>query len=178
MRWGVPIITKDETAEGLQALIQEVTDPEGLCIGKVHCDGGVELKGKFQALCESLGFIMETNAPYIPYGNANHERGFGTIIGTVRRLLLGAPHLPDRLLAEGSKAAMHIKNGTPSNVLDGKAPLEVWEDKKLSNLLHMHEWGALSFKHVRVRFRFNKLAARAMTLHLVGYNMKNKKYRQ
>ena len=164
--------------EGLHALVQEVADPAGLCIRKLHCDGRAEFKGRLQDLCVSLGIIMETNAPYIPYGNANHERGFGTIIGTVRRLLLGAPHLPDRLLAEGSKAAMHIKNGTPSNVLDGKAPLEVWEDKKLSNLLHMHEWGALSFKHVRVRFRFNKLAARAMTLHLVGYNMKNKKYRQ
>ena len=36
MRWGVPIKTKDATAEGLHALVQEVADPAGLCIGKVH----------------------------------------------------------------------------------------------------------------------------------------------
>ena len=131
MRWGVPIKTKDETAEGLQALVQEVADPEGPCIGKVHCDGA-EFKGTFQALCESLGIIIETNAPYIPQGNAITERGFGTIIGTARRLLLGAPHLPDRLWAEAFKAAICIKNRTPTDVLDGKASLEVWKDKKNS----------------------------------------------
>ena len=71
----------------------------------------------------------------------------------------------------------YIKNRTPTDVLDGKAPPEVWEDKKLGNLLHMHEWGALAFKHVEARFRSNKLAARAKKLHLVGYNTKNKTYR-
>ena len=63
MRWGVPIKTKDETAEGLQAPVQEVADLEGVCIGEVQCDGGAEFKGRFQALCESLGIIIETNAP-------------------------------------------------------------------------------------------------------------------
>ena len=53
----------------------------------------MEFKGRFQALCESLGIIIETNAPYIPKGNAIAERGFGTIIVTARRLLLGASHL-------------------------------------------------------------------------------------
>ena len=130
---GVPIKTKDETTEGLQALVQKVADPKGLCIGKVHCDGGAEFKEMFQALCESLGIIVETSSPYIPQGNAITERGFGTIIGTARCLFLGAPHLPDLLWAEALKAAIYIKNRTPSDVLDGKAPLEAWEDKKLGN---------------------------------------------
>ena len=135
-----------------------------------YTDGGAEFKGRFQALYESLGIIIGTNAPYIPQGNAIAERGFGTIIGTARRLLLGAPHLPGRLWAEAFKAPIYIKNRTPTYVLDGKAPLEVWEDKKLGNLLHMHEWGALAFKHVEARLRSNKLAARANKLHLVGYH--------
>ena len=42
MRWGVPIKTKDATAEGLHALVHEVADPAG--IGKMHCDGGAEFK--------------------------------------------------------------------------------------------------------------------------------------
>ena len=45
--------------------------------------------------------------------------------------------------------------------MDGKALLEVWEGKKLGNLLHMYEWGALAFKRVEARFRSKKLAARA-----------------
>ena len=73
MRRGVPIKTKDESAQGRQALVQEVA---GLCVGKVHRDGGVEFKGRVQALCESLGIVIETNAPYIPQENAIAERGF------------------------------------------------------------------------------------------------------
>ena len=127
-------------------------------------------------MCESLG-IIETNALYIPHGNALADRGFGTIIGTARRLLLGAPHLPDRPWAEAFKATIYSKNRTPTDVLDGKAPREVWEDKKLGILVHMHEWGALAFKDVKARFRSNKLVTRATKLHLVGYNTKSKTYR-
>ena len=130
----------------------------------------------FQALCVSLGIIIETNAPYIPAGNAIAKRGFGTITGTTRRLLLGAPHLPGRLWAESFKAAIYIKNRTPTDVLDGKAPIEVWEDKPLGSLQHIHEWDALAFKHVEARFMSNKLASRAKKQHLVGYNTKNKAY--
>ena len=147
MRWGVSIKTEDATAEALHALVQEVADPAGLCIGKIQCDGGAEFEGRFQELCVSLGIIIETN--------------LGTIMGTTRRLLLGTPHLPGRLWAEAFKAAIYIKNRTPSDVLDGKALLEVWEGKKLGNLLHMYEWGALAFKRVEARFRSKKLAARA-----------------
>ena len=46
MRCGVPTKTKHETAEGLQALVQEVAGPAGLCIGKTHWDGGAEYKGR------------------------------------------------------------------------------------------------------------------------------------
>ena len=68
MRLGVPTKTKYATAEGLHALVQEVANSAGLCIGKIHCDGGAEFKGRFQELCVSLGIIIETNAPSIPEG--------------------------------------------------------------------------------------------------------------
>ena len=87
MTWRVPIEIKDETAEGCQALVQEVADPEGVCIGKAHCDGGADFKGRFQVLCESLEIVTETNAPYMPQRNAIAERGVGTTIGSPRRLL-------------------------------------------------------------------------------------------
>ena len=48
---------------------------------------------------------------------------------------------------------------------------------KLGNLLRMHKWGALAFKHGEARFRSNKIAARANKLQLVGYNTTNKTYR-
>ena len=160
MRWGVPIKSKDEAKEALQMVVQDVADPEGLCIVKINCDGGAEFRGRFQALCELLKIIIQTNVPYIPQGNAIAERGFGTIIGTARSFLLGAPHLPAQLWAEAVKTAINIKNRTPTDVLDGKVPLEIWQEKRLGNLLHMHEWGALAFNLVEARFRPNKLAAR------------------
>ena len=70
----------------------------------------------------------------------------------------------------------YIKNRTPTDVLDGKAPREVWVDKKVGSLLHMHESGALAFKHVEARFKSNKLAARAKKLQLVRYNTRNITY--
>ena len=175
MRWGFPIKSKDATAAGLH-LAQEVADPAGLCIGKLHCDGGAEFKGRFQELCVLLGIIIETNAPYIAEGNAIAERGFGTIMGTTCRLLLGAPHLPRRLWAGAFKAAIYIKNRTPTDVVDGKAPLELWEDAPLGSMQYIHEWGPLAFNHKGARLRPNNLAARAKKMHLVGYDTKRRSY--
>ena len=124
MRWGAPIKTTAPAAEGLHALVQEVADPAGVCIGKIHCDGGAEFKERFQELCVSLGIIIETTAPYVLEGNPIAERGFGPIIGTVRRLVSEASHIPYRLWADAFIAAIHIKNRTPTDVFDGKAPLE------------------------------------------------------
>ncbi|CAB1118547.1 unnamed protein product [Ectocarpus sp. CCAP 1310/34] len=142
MRWGIPLKTKDEVTDALETLIKEVADPEGICIGKIHCDGAADFKGRFLAMCRSFGIAVETSPPYVPQGNAVAERGFGTVIGAARSLMLGATHLPRQLWAEAVKAAIYIKNRTPTDVLDGKAPLEVWEDKPLGSLKHMHEWGA------------------------------------
>ena len=50
---------------------------------------------------------------------------FGTIIGVTRSLLLGAPHPPQKLWAEALKAAVYIRNRTPTDVLEGEAHLEV-----------------------------------------------------
>ena len=52
MRWVVIIKTKDEVADPLSQVIQDVADLEGICIGKNRCDGGGELRGRFQALAE------------------------------------------------------------------------------------------------------------------------------
>ncbi|CAB1099484.1 unnamed protein product [Ectocarpus sp. CCAP 1310/34] len=177
MRFGYLLKTKDETAEALQTLVRDEADPLGQSIGTVHCDGGAEYLGKFLALCKSLGIKLTNSPPYVPQGNPIAERGFGTIIGTARKLLLGAPHLPQQLWGEAFMTAIYLKNRTPTEVLGGKAPLEVWEGKPLGKMLHIHEWGSLAFKHEEVRARSNKLAARAKKMYLVGYNSKGRSYR-
>ena len=70
------------------------------------------------------------------------------------------------------QTAIYLHNRTPTDVLGGKAPIEVWEDKPLGNFLHIREWGTLAFKHVEQRDRAHKLAPRAVKRHLVGYNTK------
>ena len=52
MRWVVTTKTKDAAAYALSQVIQHVADPEGICIGKMRCDGGDELRGRFEALAE------------------------------------------------------------------------------------------------------------------------------
>ncbi|CAB1106814.1 unnamed protein product [Ectocarpus sp. CCAP 1310/34] len=170
MRFGFPIKTKAETAEALQSLIRDVADPLGQSIGTVHCDDGAEFKGRFLELCKSVGITVNNSPPYDPQGNAIAERGFGTIIGTTRKMLLGAPHLPGELWAEAFRTAIYLKNRTPTDVLGDQAPLEVWKSKPLGKVLHIHEWGSLAFKHEETRFRSSKLAARAKKMYLVGQN--------
>ncbi|CAB1110564.1 unnamed protein product [Ectocarpus sp. CCAP 1310/34] len=177
MRFGFPIKTKDETAEALQSLFRDVADALGQSIGTVHCDGGAEFKGRFLELCKSVGITDNSSPPYVPKGNAIAERGLGTIIGTMCKMLLGAPHLPGELWAEAFPTAIYLKNRTSTDVLGGKAPLEVWESKPLGKMLHIHEWGSLAFKHEETRFRSSKLAARAKKMYLVGYNPESRSYR-
>ena len=166
MRWVVLIRTKDEAVDALKQVVEDIADPEGMCVGKIRCDGGGEFKGGIQALAESLGIPIEMNASYIPQGNS-----------FTRSLLLGAPHLLEKLRGEALEAAVHIRNRTPTDVLGGKAPLEVWESKPLGSMKHMHEWGALAFKHIEVRQRNGKLIPRAEKMYLVGYNTHNMTYR-
>ncbi|CAB1110066.1 unnamed protein product [Ectocarpus sp. CCAP 1310/34] len=177
MRFGFPIKSKDAAAEALETVVKEEADPEGLCITTLHCDGGGEFKGRFAALAASLGIKIETNAPYMPQGNAVAERGFGTVAAITRRLLLGAPHLPESLWAEAFQYAIYILNRTPTDVLGGKAPLEVWENKPLGSLHHIREFGSVCFKHVEAGDRPNKLAARAEKMFLVGVNPKSRSWR-
>ena len=92
-----------------------------------------------------------------------------------RSLLLGAPHLPEKLWAEALKAAVYIRNRTPTDILGGEAPLEVWENKPIGRK-HMHEWGLPAFKHIELCHRNGKLTPRAKKMHLVGYNTKNMTY--
>ncbi|CAB1115713.1 unnamed protein product [Ectocarpus sp. CCAP 1310/34] len=112
MRWGIPLKTKDEVTVALETLIKEVADP-GVYIGKILCDGAADFKGRFLAMCRSFRIAVETSPPYVPQGNAVAERGFGTVIGAARSLMLGAPHLLRQLWAEAVKAAIYIKNRTP-----------------------------------------------------------------
>lgn len=88
-----------------------------------------------------------------------------------------APHVPVQLWAIAVKTAIYIKNCTPTDVLGGMAPLEVWLDKGLGSLQHMHEWGSVAFKHVEARFRPNKLAVRAQKIYMAGYNTNNQRWR-
>jgi len=112
MRWVVIIKTKNEAADALSQVIQDGADPEGICIGKISCDGGGEFRGRFQALTESLRILIATNAPYIPQRNPIAARGFSTILGVTRSLLVGAPHPTEKLWAEALKAAVYTRNRT------------------------------------------------------------------
>lgn len=66
-------------------------------------------------------------------------------------LLPGALHIPDKLWVEAVEAVVFTKNRTPIEVLDGKGPLEVWEDQPFGSLKDVYEWGFLAFTHIEVR---------------------------
>ena len=91
--------------------------------------------------------------------------------------MLGATHMPDQLWVEAAHAAVYVCNRTPSSAVDGKTPWELWFDRELGSLKHIHEWGCTAFKHVEVRHRSGKLAPRGEKYYLVGYNGHNRTWR-
>lgn len=129
MRWGIPIEAKDRVAEALQMVIRDVTNSEGVCNGTSALRRrGSNYWGGSKS-CASRTELPSKPTPYTSLkGNVVAERGFGTIIGAARSLLLGAPHLRGVLWAKAVKGAIDIENSTPTDVRDGKVQLEVWED--------------------------------------------------
>ena len=105
-----------------------VADPAGICIRKIPCDGRSEFKGSFQESCASLGIIIETNAPYASEGNAVADR---LTVGLAPLWVLRAASYWGRLAYRADcglelfKPRSTKKKRTPTDVLDGKAPLEV-----------------------------------------------------
>lgn len=133
---------------------------------KVSCDAGTEFKGRFQALCESLGIRIPKNAP-----SSGKETPS-----------LNADLAPSSVLRAASCWRHHPSCGVkPSKQqcipLGGLAPHCGMGRQATRKLMHMHEWGTLKFKHIGERFRPTKLAAKAQKVHLVGYNRENKTYR-
>ena len=163
---------KGKADDAMNQVVQDMDDPEEICIGKTMCDGGGESKGQFQALPESHGIPIETNAPYIPQGNSIAKRRFGPIIDITRSLLLGAPHLPGQLWGETLKAAVYFKSRTSTDVLVGKATLDIWESEPHGSVNHMYEWGELVFKQTAIRQNNGKLTTRAEKMRLGGYNIR------
>ena len=99
-------------------------------------------------------------------GNSIAKRRFGPIIDITRSLLLGARHLPDQLWGETLKAAVYFKSRTPTDVLGGKATLDIWENEPLGNVNHMYEWEELVFKQTAIRQNNGKLTTRAKKMRL------------
>ena len=169
--------TKDRVAEALQSIVKEVADPKGLCIGTLRTGEDGEFKGRFAELATSLAIEIETSPPYVPQGNSIAERGFGTIIGAIRIFPTAAPHLPDQLWGGAVMTAVYLCNRTPTAVLGGKAPLELWNHVPLGSLKHDQDGGCAAYMHIETRYRSTKLTPRAKKYFLIGCNSHNRTWR-
>lgn len=125
----------------------------------------------------SLRRKIETNAPYISQGNAVAERRFGTRIGVARCFMFGNPHVSPKLRPEAGKMGVNICNRTPTDVLEGKAPLQWWMNKPSGGLKHTHKIRSTAFRKIEEQNRNGKLAPRVQKIIMVGFKTKNKTYR-
>lgn len=94
-----------------------------------------------------------------------------------RSLIVEEPTLPAQLWTKAAIVAVYFCKWTPVSALEGKPPLEFWEDKSLTNPKHVHEWGCVAFQNVERRHRKGDLAPRTRRYHLVGYNTFNRIWR-
>lgn len=68
-------------------------------------------------------------------------------------MMMRAPDLPNRSWGEAERASTYILNKTPSLLLDGKAPLDLWNNGPPANVKLVHEWVFYAYKHIKARHR-------------------------
>lgn len=91
------------------------------------------------------------------------ERGFGTVLGITRSLMMGHPTSLTKLWAEAVKAAIHLCDRMPSSVVGREGPLKNRTDETLKRLA-MNGFVAPSNASRNERAKVSSLPERKHTL--------------
>ena len=124
-------------------LVERETGQSLKCI---RTDNGGEYIGSFTQYCKTKGIRHERSVPKTPQHNGLAERMNRTIVERVRCMLSYA-NLPTSFWGEALFAATQLINLSPTTILDGKVPDEVWSGKEVS-YKHLRVFGCRAFAHV------------------------------
>ncbi|GBN16857.1 Retrovirus-related Pol polyprotein from transposon TNT 1-94 [Araneus ventricosus] len=166
---------KNEAFECFKAYKQAMERLTNRKIKRVRSDNGTEFSADyFEQYLINEGIKIERTNTYSPEMNGVAERYNRTIIEGVRALLHESK-LPKTLWAELVNTQNYLRNRFPHKSLKGKAPLNVWSDKKFS-VRHFKRIGCVAYVFIPKRYR-NKLEPNAQKGIMMGYALNTLGYR-
>lgn len=150
----------------------ELNTQKGIRIKKLVTDEGSDYVNQdFKQFCLKKGIKHVVTPPYTPQQNGISERLNLTIMNKVR-CMLAHRNIPPKFWAEAACYANYLKNMSPTQILKGKTPYEIYHKKK-PDLKMVRTFGC------RVMYKDNaqkkKLADRSFVGTFVGVD--DNKYR-
>ncbi|GAA0155422.1 transmembrane signal receptor [Lithospermum erythrorhizon] len=161
-----PIKTKNQVANIFKELQMLVERESGLPLKSIRTDNGGKYIGEFNQYCRQHGIRHEQSVPKTPQHNGIAERMNKTIIEKVRCMLSHA-NLPRNFWGEAMCAAIHVINLSPTTVLEGKVPDEVWTGR-VRSYNHLRVFGCKAFVHIPKDER-SKLDYKSRTCIFLNY---------
>lgn len=166
---------KNEVFQVFVKFKAQVENETGCRIKTFRSDNGGEFCNvEFVELFDKSGIKHETTIPYTPQQNGVSERMNRTVIEKARCMLFDS-QLPKKFWAEAVNAAVHVLNRSPTSVLNGQIPEEVWSNKKI-NTNYFRVFGSRAMVHVAKvkRKKFDPVSEEQV---MVGYGDTQKGYR-
>ena len=131
---------KSEAERHLRNFISFAERQTGRMVKRVRSDNGGEFcSSSLREFLSKSGIVHELTAPYCPQQNGVAERTNRLLLEKARCMLLDMC-VPNFLWAEAVSTATYLRNRTPSERLQWKTPIELWNNKVL-HVSHLHVFG-------------------------------------
>jgi len=173
--WLELMATKDEALMYFRRFKTAVELESGCKLRAFRSDRGGEFNsGAFASFCQDQGIKHNTTASYTPQQNGVVERRNQTVV-EMARCLLKSMGVPAKFWGEAVRAAVYLLNRSPTKILKGKTPYEVWHGKK-PGVKHLRTFGCIAYVK-RVGPGISKLSDRSVPGVFLGYETGTKGYR-
>ena len=173
--WTYYLRKKSEAFEAFKAWHKEVERQTGRKLRIFRSDnGGKYITIQWELYMKEHGIVHQKTTPQTPEQNGVSERLNLTIMDRVRTILIES-QLPLSLWAEAVEYAIYTKNRSPTAVIKGKTPYEVfWGEKP--DISNLRVFGSQCYVHNDSPTR-RKLDARAFPAIFIGYSVPSKAWR-
>lgn len=165
-------------SDAFQVFKQYKAEMENMTGRKIKCirsDNGLEyVNGDFSRFLVENGISHQTTCPYSPQQNGVAERANRTLV-EMSRCLLENSKLPQYLWAEAVNTASYIRNRSPTKMLNGKTPYELWVGRKPS-VKHFKIFGCQAVV-LQKGAKNGKFEPKGIKLTFIGYENYSKGYR-
>lgn len=170
------IETKDEVKKYIKDFVNMVENECEQTVKVIRSDNGTEYCNRDVSLFfRDRGIKHQLTTPYSPQQNGVAERYNRTIMEKTRSMIQDAA-CDQRMWAEAANTAVYLINRSPTKMLPGKTPEEIWNNEKKVNLSHLKVFGCPCYVHIPSEKR-NKLQPKSKRLTFVGYCEGTKGYR-